>query len=131
VIFGGDSSMPDGPAMTAALHQVGDDVVVEVVGEVDLLTAPPLQQTIFAALEGHPPVVVIDLLAVTFLGSAGLAVLVEAQRRAGAWSEIRLVASGPVTVRPLRAIGLADAFPIFDSRAAALNPSSPGNGQGS
>ena len=56
----------------------GDDAtVVHVVGEIDTLTAPVLR----AQLDEHLPVVpllVLDLSDVTFLGSAGLAVLVAA-----------------------------------------------------
>jgi anti-sigma B factor antagonist len=106
--------------MTATPHQVGVDVVVEVTGEVDMVTAPTLRRTILAALEDHPPVMVIDLLAVGFLGSAGLALLLEAQYRAAGRSEIRLVAKGSVTLRPLEATGLATAFQIFDTRQEAL-----------
>jgi anti-sigma B factor antagonist len=96
--------------------------LVEVSGEVDLLTAPQLRETVFAALTGQPPVVVIDLLAVSFFGSAGLAVLIEAQQQASTHSEIRLVASGPVTVRPLQATGLAAVFVTCGSQTEALDP---------
>jgi anti-anti-sigma factor len=65
---------------------------------------------------------VIDLLAGSFFGSAGLAALIEAQQRAGAHCQIRLVASGPVTIRPLQATGLAAVFVICASRTEALDP---------
>jgi anti-sigma B factor antagonist len=104
---GGPQDQAGPPAMTAAVRRVGDVPLVEVAGEVDLLTSPQLRDTVLAALAGQPPLVVIDLLAVSFFGSAGLAVLIDAQQRAGAQTEIRLVASGPVTVRPLQATGLA------------------------
>src|SRR3954451_6271827 len=62
----------------------GDDAtVVHVVGEIDTLTAPVLR----AQLDEHIPAVsllVLDLSDVTFLGSAGLAVLVAAKDAADA-----------------------------------------------
>ena len=60
---------------------VGADgtVTLTVVGEVDAFTAPRLRPLIASQLESQPRELVLDLSAVEFLGSAGLAVLVETQ----------------------------------------------------
>jgi anti-sigma B factor antagonist len=57
----------------------GDAIVLTVVGEVDMTTAPALAQ----ALDGLPRTtsrVVVDLTGVTFLDSSGLSVLARAQK---------------------------------------------------
>ena len=57
-------------------------VTVTVVGEVDTFTAPVLRASLDTQLEQQPTALVIDLCGVQFLGSAGLAVLVETQKSA-------------------------------------------------
>ena len=94
----------------------GDDAtVVHVVGEIDTLTAPVLR----AQLDEHLPVVpllVLDLSDVTFLGSAGLAVLVETQKAARSRDvALRLIATTRAVTRPLEVTGLIDLFTIADS----------------
>jgi len=52
---------------------------VAVTGAVDLATAHLFEQHIFSALSRRPSCLVIDLNAVTFLGSMGLSVLLQAR----------------------------------------------------
>ena len=80
----------------------GDDArVVHVVGEIDTLTAPVLRQK----LDDHLPTVpllVLDLSDVTFLGSAGLAVLVAAKDDADRRGHrLRLVCGSRIVTRAL------------------------------
>ena len=67
---------------------VGDDVVVALVGDVDLSTIPRLHDTLTKALTHHPGrSLVVDLDGVTLLDDAGLGVLLGAAgsaRNAGA-----------------------------------------------
>ena len=96
----------------------GDDAtVVHVVGEIDTLTAPVLR----AQLDEHlttVPLLVLDLSDVTFLGSAGLAVLVETQKAARSRDvALRLIATTRAVTRPLEVTGLIDLFTIADSTA--------------
>ena len=91
----------------------GDDAtVVHVVGEIDTLTAPVLR----AQLDEHIPAVsllVLDLSDVTFLGSAGLAVLVETQKAANARDiALQLIATTRPVTRPLEVTGLLAMFTI-------------------
>ena len=94
--------------------------VVHVVGEIDTLTAPVLR----AQLDEHLPVVpllVLDLSDVTFLGSAGLAVLVAAKDAADARSHtLRLVCGSRIVVRALEATGLLTLFDVADGVPEAL-----------
>ena len=91
---------------------------VTVVGEVDTFTAPVLRSSLDAQLEQSPSELVIDLSGVQFLGSAGLAVLVETQKSARAREiPLRLIATTRAVTRPLEVTGLIDLFTIADSPA--------------
>ncbi|WP_029431886.1 STAS domain-containing protein [Blastococcus sp. URHD0036] len=98
----------------------GEDgvVTVTVVGEVDTFTAPVLRSSLDTQLEQQPRELVIDLSGVQFLGSAGLAVLVETQKSARSRDvELRLVATTRAVTRPLEVTGLIDLFTIVDGSA--------------
>jgi anti-sigma B factor antagonist len=85
-------------------------VTVTVVGEVDTFTAPVLRSTLDSQLEQQPSELVIDLSGVQFLGSAGLAVLVETQKSSRARDvALRLIATTRAVTRPLEVTGLIDA----------------------
>jgi anti-sigma B factor antagonist len=95
------------------VHEHGEAVVLEVSGEVDILTAPRLQESVLRLLEDQPPVLVIDLSAVSFFGSSGLAVLVEAREAAGERTGLRVVAAGYETLRPLQVTGLTEPLAVY------------------
>jgi anti-sigma B factor antagonist len=94
--------------------------VVNVIGEIDTLTAPVLR----TRLEEHLAeieLVVLDLSEVTFLGSAGLAVLVAARDEADRFNhKFRLVPGSRIVVRALEATGLLTLFDMADTAADAL-----------
>jgi anti-sigma B factor antagonist len=94
--------------------------VVNVIGEIDTLTAPVLR----TRLEEHLAeieLVVLDLSEVTFLGSAGLAVLVAARDEADRLNhKFRLVPGSRIFVRALEATGLLTLFDMADTAADAL-----------
>ena len=93
-------------------------VTVTVVGEVDTFTAPVLRASLDTQLEQQPEELVVDLCGVQFLGSAGLAVLVETQKSARAREVgLKLVASTRAVTRPLEVTGLIDLFTIVDGNA--------------
>ena len=97
-----------------------DATVVHVVGEIDTLTAPVLR----AQLDEHisaVPLLVLDLSDVTFLGSAGLAVLVAAKDAADARGHtLRLVCGSRIVIRALEATGLLTLFDVADGVPEAL-----------
>lgn len=113
--------------MTLDLVLVGAAVVVSVAGDVDVLTAPRLRDAVREALdypEGHE--VVVDLTAVTFLGSSGLGALVAAARSAARRRQpLRVVVdhSRPV-IRPLQAAGLDELLTLDRRLDEALPPAS-------
>ncbi|MEU2257316.1 STAS domain-containing protein [Nocardia xishanensis] len=94
--------------------------VVAVHGEVDMASAPQLQAALEEALEQAQrggKALVVDMLEVGFLGSAGLSVLLvasEAQSR-----RLRVVASDAVR-RPIELTALDELLLVFPSLDAAL-----------
>ncbi len=93
-------------------------VTVTVVGEVDTFTAPVLRTTLDTQLEAQPSDLIIDLSGVQFLGSAGLAVLVETQKTARSREVgLQLIATTRAVTRPLEVTGLIDLFTIVDGSA--------------
>jgi anti-sigma B factor antagonist len=88
-------------------------VLVSVAGEIDLLTADELTEALAAAVARHA-LVVVDLTAVEFLSSSGLAALALAHRAAvTAGHVLRLVATSRVTLRPIQITGMADDIPVY------------------
>jgi anti-sigma B factor antagonist len=107
---------PFDDVITLSTSNDGDGTVtVTVVGEVDTFTAPVLRASLDTQLEQQPKALVIDLCGVQFLGSAGLAVLVETQKSARSRDvALRLVANTRAVTRPLEVTGLIDLFTIAD-----------------
>jgi anti-sigma B factor antagonist len=94
--------------------------VLHVVGEVDTLTAPVLRTRLDEHL-AEVELLVLDLTDVTFLGSAGLAVLVAAKDEADrVGHRMRLVPGSRIVVRALEATGLLTLFDLADTAAEAL-----------
>jgi anti-sigma B factor antagonist len=91
-------------------------------GEIDILSAPALRTALLPALESAE-LVILDLSEVSFLGSSGLAVLVEARDHAqqGGHHQLRLVCSSRIVLRALEATGLRDLFDIVEDLPAALD----------
>jgi anti-sigma B factor antagonist len=98
-------------------------IVIEVGGEVDMLTSPQLRA---AVLERFAPsagteLVVLGLDGVTFLGTSGLAALIEVREAAHtAGIELRLACTARRVLRPLTIAGLIPLFDIHDTLAQAL-----------
>lgn len=112
-------------ALGVGLVPTGDDtMVVAVSGEVDMASAPQLRSALLddpgAAREGIR-LIVVDLTAVGFLASSGLAVLVECTKL---WNErgitMRVVADSRVTLRPIEATGLLSVLNVVPDRQSAL-----------
>ncbi|HET6502477.1 MAG TPA: STAS domain-containing protein [Amycolatopsis sp.] len=96
-------------------------IVLHVSGEIDLVTAPHLEESVTRALGERPKVLVIDLTEVGFLASAGMSVLVAAHNQAGEHTDMRLVASGSATFRPMELTGLTQALAIYPTLRDALD----------
>jgi anti-sigma B factor antagonist len=94
-------------------------LVVE--GEIDTLTAGSLERALTELLDDTSEVLVIDLSAVTFLASSGLAVLIRAAHQAGE-RRLRLVSTARAVLRPMEITGSDQLFDLYPDRATALSP---------
>jgi len=111
---------PLADAMTTSVSVHDEATVLTVAGEVDLATAPALENAIEAALGGKPAALIIDLSQVSFLASAGMAALVGAHQRAGTATRIAVVADGPATGRQLKMTSLDQVFSLHPTLDEAL-----------
>lgn len=120
---GADPGTPEPPELLAVTITRDDGaVVVTVRGEIDLYTAPSLAAALRDAVDQAPgSLVVIDLSAVTFMASSGIAVLTtglsHAQQRD---CRILLAGGGRPVHRPLEAAGLEQHFEFVQSTSDAL-----------
>jgi len=104
----------------AVSHPAQDVTVVSVSGEIDMVSAPALRGYVTANLVDGGTLV-LDLTGVSFLGSAGLAVLVEAAQQSRARTiEFSVVAADRAVSRPIVATGLGEVFAVHPSLEAAL-----------
>lgn len=105
------------------VRRSGSHVVIEVGGEVDMLTSPQLRAAVLDQLNDTSGVelVVLDLDAVTFLGTSGLAALIEVREAAHmSGVGLRLACTARRVLRPLTIAGLVSLFDIHDTQEAAL-----------
>src|SRR4051812_15136512 len=94
------------PAARVTVLTDGDGVRLQVYGQLDMSTAPMLDRDLRFAEAFAPPVLRVDVSRVTFIGVAGLRVLVTAANRA--WrsgSELRLLAPSEPVWRLLSHLG--------------------------
>lgn len=102
-------------------------VLVEVDGEVDTLTAPRLETDVDEALTDAGSAVVVDLSAVTFLASSGLAVLIHGARKATSGGRrMHVVAATRAVSRPITVTGADALFDMHADVASALAAAAPG-----
>jgi anti-sigma B factor antagonist len=96
-----------------AVESIGGDhdVIIRVVGDVDLVTAGLLGAELEQAVEGSDGAVIVNMAGVTFLDSAGLWVLLRAQAALDTLGR-RLVVASPArpASRTLELAGLLDTF---------------------
>jgi anti-sigma B factor antagonist len=113
---------PHPPLRTSLTQPRAGAAVLAVTGEIDTLTAPPLEQAVQDLLARHgSAVVVVDLSGVTFLASSGLAVLIRgAHAAARRGTRLRLVAGSRAVRRPLEVTGSDQLFDMYEDGQAAV-----------
>lgn len=96
----------------------GGETVLNVVGDLDMATAPELEEMLTNGGFGHR--VVIDLTGCTFLDSSAVRVLVAAARDSeAAGGTLALVASDPGLLRVLEISGVKTILPVYPKLDAA------------
>lgn len=106
--------------MTEAIREVQGRLVVALAGEIDLDRAPMVRRQLLDCVKRQQDVLV-DLSAVTYIDSSGIASLVEAlqwARRRG--SDLSLVAVSPQALRVFELARLDTVFSIHPDVDAAL-----------
>jgi anti-sigma B factor antagonist len=91
-------------------------VVLAVAGELDLASAPALEDELDKALNGGTSQIVVDLRELEFIDSTGLSVLVKAHQRAQeSEQQFGLVKGGAQVQRLLALTGLAERLTVAET----------------
>lgn len=95
--------------------------VLSLEGEIDLHVSPKVKASLTKIVETKPPIVVVDLSAVTYIDSSGLAVLIEAMQNVEEYRGKFALAGLQEAVRPVFEIARLDqVFVIYPHVDAAL-----------
>lgn len=121
----GPVDSPSHTVLTIVIDQPAPGVVVvRVGGELDMSSAPDLDGVVRSLLPGSPPRgLVLDLTELTFLGSHGIALLVELHDRTIEEERtyaLRLVGIRPAVARILTMTGVLAMFDVHDTVGSAL-----------
>ncbi|HEY5857912.1 MAG TPA: STAS domain-containing protein [Aldersonia sp.] len=124
------SSTPDDPRGTARairaegaavqVDRLDSAVVLNVSGEIDIVSAPLVQEAAERVLDDSPTTLIMNLSDVTFLASAGLAMLVLCHQMCGEQTRFGVVANTRATSRPIELTGLDSEMSVHSSLDAAL-----------
>lgn len=99
----------------------GDIVLVSVSGAIDAASQPPVATELDGVFESRPAGVVLDLGGVDFMGSVGIAMLVNAHHRASRLGvPFAVVANSRAVLRPLRMSQVDGTLALHDSVDAAV-----------
>ena len=100
-------------------------VIVRLLGEADLHTAPSLRDALADAHQTESSVIVVDMTGVTFIDSMILGVLLgatRATRSQGGGSDLRIVVDDPHVRRIFEMTLLDRVLPLYDDLEIALDP---------
>ncbi|WP_199430133.1 STAS domain-containing protein [Qaidamihabitans albus] len=117
---------PPSPLLDVSQERRANALIIRIKGEIDLSTAPELERHIDEALDEltTPDPLVLDLSDVAFIGSSGLALLLNSKEGADARGlRLCIVAAQRAIKRPVEAVGLRQELPLYPTLDAALNPS--------
>jgi stage II sporulation protein AA (anti-sigma F factor antagonist) len=92
---------------------------IELRGELDLATAPQVEEALEGAESGEPPLIALDLSQLSFLDSSGLRTIVAADGRAREAGRRLTVVKGPEAVQRVFTItGLEDRLELVEDASA-------------
>ena len=107
--------------------------ILDVVGEVDLYTAPQLEEGLRRAAAASPPLLAVNLTKVTYIDSTALRVLTDSQKRARERrGTIVVITTQPTIEKIFRITGLGTILPVVASEREAVahlrahSPAAPG-----
>lgn len=113
-----DAAFQPPDSFSCEIGRTGDTAWVRPVGELDLDTAPRLEETLAAVREEGGPRLVLDLRDLTFMDSTGLRLVIRwdtAARRDG--FDFAIVPGPDVVQRVIRLTGMDDVLSVTDPPA--------------
>jgi len=122
-LMGGGGAAPSGTnGFDVTETWVERAVVVAVSGDLDMLSAPLLDDAIYAAASKEPAAMIVDLTKVEFLATAGMNLLLAAHREIVRSARFGVVAdSSPATSRPLKLTGIDNEVALYQTIDDALD----------
>jgi len=112
--------------LTVHIDTRGSAMVVSVRGELDLATVPVLRDRLESLGEVSSALLVVDLSEVTFIGSAGLALLVDLQNRCTERGvPLAIVATGSVVPRAIQVTALDQILSVHTTLDEAIGTDNP------
>ncbi|WP_207837943.1 STAS domain-containing protein [Williamsia soli] len=109
-----------GAPLSVVTRQRQGTTILSVEGEIDLLTAPQLTEALLTAITAESRCLIIDLTGTTFLSSAGMQVLIDAQSAVSPSGHLGVVANGPATAGIMKLVGLDNILTISPTVDAAI-----------
>ncbi|TDB72069.1 STAS domain-containing protein [Micromonospora sp. KC723] len=108
----------DRAELSITVHRTGDEALLRLTGEIDMLTAGQLSAVVNEILTDPPPRIVLDLGGVTFCDSQGLGTLVVLSRKASHAQTLLVLSNvGDFLLRVLDITGLRSALMIRNETA--------------
>lgn len=102
-------------------RQKDQAAIVAISGDVDLYSSPEVRKVIIGLTDKKAPLIVVDLRAVSYMDSSGIATLVEGLQQMSKYGgELRLFGLGAAVREVFELSRLDKVFQIYDSEAAAL-----------
>jgi anti-anti-sigma factor len=109
------------PVQLSTARPAPDCVVLTVTGEVDLATAPDLEEALLRELTSAPARLILDLSGVTFFGSLGLAALIRAGSTADEHGVHLVLVPGRLVRRTMELTQTDRMFSTYVTVAAAVS----------
>lgn len=108
-------------SLTVHTEQYGDLVVVSVAGELDMATAPELQDRVADLLDRGRSQIVFDLCRLSFCDSTGLSVFIRAKNLCEqAGGRVCLAAAQRAVLRVLEVSGLVELLEVYPTTTKAI-----------
>ena len=111
--------LPEDP-ISSSIRDCGGVAVLTVSGDIDMASGPAFKSAIGEALVGAPQALVLDLHRVDFLGSGGVQILLEAQRRIGDAARFAVVANDFSAGRIFQLLSLEELLSVYETVEDAL-----------
>jgi anti-sigma B factor antagonist len=108
--------------MKTNVRQETNSTVIDVSGSVDALTAPELSKTLLDQIAGGHANLVVNLIGVEFMSSAGLRTLLGAVKEARSnGGDLRIASANPGVDKVLKMTGFHNIAKVFPSQDEAVS----------